>query len=119
MIEKWAAVSLLVERMTRFGGGAAENDGLVIPVMVPLVVPTLFRYPAVREAPLELSWLETRKLTVEMGRAVRGAWPDGASRNYFLIGLMPHWDEPPDATKPQWWVQFDLDSRYVQPVGNA
>ncbi len=111
MIEKWAAVSLLVERMTHFGSGEAENDGLVVPVMVPLVVPTLFRFPAARETPLELTWWETRKLTVEMRRAVTGAWPDGASRNYWLTAIMPHWDTPPDAARPQWAMEFDLGER--------
>lgn len=118
MIEKWAAVMLLVERMTLVGK-TDDSEGLVIPVMVPLVVPTLFRYPEGRENPLELTWFETRRLTVEMGRAVNGAWPDKASRNYWLVGIIPHSDAPPAAARPAWAVEWDLGEREAPIAGVA
>lgn len=119
MMEKWAAVVLLVERMTRFGGGAAENDGLVMPVMVPLVVPTLFRFPDHRAEPLELTWAETRALTVAMAKAVSGAWPDNASRNYWLTAIMPHSDAPPAGARPAWAAEFTLGDRFPEAAGSA
>lgn len=115
MLEKWAAVTLLVERMTRYN----NNDELVIPVITPLTVPTLFRFPEARQDPLDLTWSETRALTLSMKDAVNGAWPDKASRNFWLVGVLPHADAMPETGRPPWMVTCELGDRFPPVAGSA
>jgi hypothetical protein len=122
MRETWATATLLVTRRTSFEG----FPGLIIPLVVPLMVPVRFIYPETRERPLVLTHTETRSLTVALAESITKAWPDGASTNYWLAGIMEQADPLEEQRRPTFTMTWQLPDRgtetawlEAEPAGRA